>query len=70
VRARPPARLDKGELDFSQSPSHSFVIAIATHPGCVKTQQQDQLPAAYDETTGKVIVRMVKLLMTDPVKHG
>jgi hypothetical protein len=46
------------------------VIAIATHPGCVKTQQQDQLPAAYDETTGKVIVRMVKLLMTDPVKHG
>lgn len=63
-------RLDKGELGFAQSPSHRFVIVHATHPSGVKTQQQDQLPAAYGETSGKVIARMVKPLMTDPVKHG
>ena len=28
------------------------------------------MPAAYGETAGKVITRMVKSLMTDPVKHG
>jgi WW domain-containing oxidoreductase len=28
------------------------------------------LPAAYGETAGKVITRMVKPLMADPFKHG
>jgi WW domain-containing oxidoreductase len=63
-------RLDKGELGFAQSPSHRFVIVNATHPGGLKMQQQDQLPAAYGETTSKVTAKMVKPLMADPVKHG
>jgi WW domain-containing oxidoreductase len=46
------------------------VILHATPPGGVKTQQQDQLPAAYGETAGKVVTRMVKPLMADPVQHG
>jgi WW domain-containing oxidoreductase len=58
--------LDKGELGFAQSPSHRFVIVNTTHSGGVKTQQQDQLPAAYGETAGKVITRMVKPFMNRP----
>jgi WW domain-containing oxidoreductase len=63
-------RLDKGELGFSQTPSHRLVIVNATHPGGVKTPQQDQMPAAYGETAGKVITKMVRPLLTDPIRHG
>lgn len=63
-------RLDKGELRFSQAPSHRLIIINATHPGGVKTPQQDQMPAAYFEMAGTVIAKIVRPLMTDPVKHG
>jgi len=63
-------RLDSGELGFTQSPSQRLVIVNATHPGGVKTPQQDQMPAAYGETAGKLITKMVRPLMTDPIKHG
>jgi WW domain-containing oxidoreductase len=46
------------------------VIVNATHRGGVKTPQQDQMPVAYGETADKVITKMVRPLMTDPVKHG
>jgi WW domain-containing oxidoreductase len=35
-----------------------------------KTPQQDQLPAAYGETAGKIISKLVRPLVTDPVKPG
>jgi WW domain-containing oxidoreductase len=63
-------RLDKEKLGFSQTPSHRLVIVNATHPGGVKTSQQDQMPAAYGETAGKVITKMVRPLLTDPIRHG
>lgn len=63
-------RLDAGQFGFSQSPGNRLVIANMTHPGGVKTPQQDQMPAAYGETVGKVVAKMVRPLMTDPVKHG
>ena len=63
-------RADGGEFGFAQSSSHRLVLINATHPGGVKTPQQDQMPAAYGETAGKVIAKMARPLMTDPIKHG
>ena len=63
-------RVDDGQFGFSQAPNHRLVIVNATHPGGVKTPQQDQMPAAYGEKAGKVIAKMVRPIMTDPVKHG
>ena len=41
----------------------------ATHPGGVKTDQQDQAVEAYG-TLGKIGVKAVQPLMKDPVKEG
>jgi WW domain-containing oxidoreductase len=62
-------RLDRGELGFSQTSRHRLVIVNATHPGGFKTPQQDQMPAAYGETAGKAVAKIVRTLMTDPVKR-
>ena len=61
-------RLDDGQMGFNNTPRS--VIVNATHPGGVNTPQQDQFPAAYGEKIGKMTKKMVRPLMTDPVKHG
>ena len=61
-------RLEDGQMGFSNTPR--LVIVNATHPGGVHTPQQDQFPAAYGETIGKMTKKLVRPLMTDPVKHG
>jgi WW domain-containing oxidoreductase len=63
--------LDSGDLGFANaSNGHNLVIVNATHPGGVNTPQQDQFHNAYGRTAGEVIKKMVRPLMTDPVKHG
>lgn len=63
--------LDSGKLGFDNaSNGHNLVIVNATHPGGVNTPQQDQFPNAYGNIAGKVIKKMVRPLMTDPVRHG
>lgn len=63
--------LDSGKLGFANaSNGHNLVIVNATHPGGVNTPQQEQFHNAYGSAAGGVIKKMVRPLMTDPVKHG
>ncbi|KAF4541049.1 Oxidoreductase [Lasiodiplodia theobromae] len=59
----------KNELGFRQQGMSTGPWIIATHPGAVKTDQQDQAAEAYG-TMGKVGVAVVRPFMKDPVDQG
>lgn len=63
--------LDAGMSGFdNMDRDHNLIIVNATHPGGVNTPQQDQMHNAYGDTAGKAIKKLVRPLMTDPVRHG
>jgi WW domain-containing oxidoreductase len=59
-------RQSKSEINLSPNKPPGF---IATHPGAVVTDQQEQAIEAYG-TLGKVGVRAVQPFMKDPVDEG
>lgn len=61
-------RLEKGELGFDNSKA-TGPFMNATHPGGVKTDQQQQAVDAYG-TFGKIGVAAVKPLLKDPIDEG
>lgn len=63
-------RLNRGELGFCQTSRHRLVTVNAMYPDGAKVPQQDQMPAVYGETVGKAVAKIVRPLMTDPVKRG
>ena len=63
-------RLQRGELGCDPEKLKQVGPWInATHPGAVKTDQQDQAVEAYG-TLGKIGVKMVRPFMKDPVDEG
>jgi len=63
-------RQQSGLLGFSGSPSTlESPYANATHPGAVKTDQQEQAIEAYG-TLGKIGVKATRPFMKDPVDQG
>ena len=63
-------RMDDGALGFEKYDGKEGILyANATHPGGVKTDQQQQAVEAYG-TLGKIGVAAVRPFMKDPVKAG
>ena len=58
--------MDDGKLGFNIS---NTLYANATHPGGVATDQQQQAVEAYG-TLGKIGVKAVMPMLSDPVKQG
>lgn len=47
-------------------PTHSRIIAIATHPGAVHSMQQDQFKEAFGYTVGSMLKHLTIPFMRDP----
>lgn len=62
-------RKKAGQLGFKGGPQGKSPWTNATHPGGVKTDQQDQAVEAYG-TMGKLGVMAVRPFMKDPVDEG
>jgi len=62
-------RQEKAECGFKGTPRQEPPWVNATHPGAVKTDQQDQAVSAYG-TLGKLGVKAVRPFMKDPVDSG
>ncbi|TKX18448.1 oxidoreductase-like protein 29 [Elsinoe australis] len=62
-------RASKNQLGFTEGGTAHGPFIIATHPGGVTTDQQEQAVEAYG-TLGKIGVKAVRPLMKDPVDEG
>ena len=64
-------RLGRGEFGFDNGPKDDPAVLInATHPGGVKTPQQEAMKEAYGSFAYRIVENFVRPFMVDPVTVG